>query len=193
MLFSPSSLFLPAFGAQDGVLPALRSSAWCLNRLQYLGAAVAKKKSGLALSALGWSLPIANSIFRGIFGHLGFQILGTLYMLRHMQMRFFKGLWLGKKLAVFSWELQKDNKDLAFQISNYCCEEQAQELLSKILVRHFFLFSFVSVFIPPNRGKICFPSILFPEVTKSSHLKHKKIIIISLRQSQSMGIFIANT
>lgn len=78
LLFSPSPLFLPAFGTQDGVLPALSSSAWCHSRLQHLGAAAGKKKSGLALSALDWALSIASSIFRGIFRHLDFQILGTL-------------------------------------------------------------------------------------------------------------------
>lgn len=43
LLFFPSPLFLPVFGAHDRVLPALSSCALCHTKLQHLGAAVAKK------------------------------------------------------------------------------------------------------------------------------------------------------
>lgn len=153
LFFSPSPLGLPAFGPQDRVLSALSSCAWCHIRVQHLGAAVAKKKSGLACRL--W----ANSIFRGIFGHLDLQILGTLCWAYANEV--LQRLVTRQKADCFFMGIAKGRQ--GSYLPNFkLWRMETEELLSKILGGPFFIFLFISFFIPPSRAKICFPSVLFP-------------------------------
>lgn len=159
LFFFPSPLVLPAFGSQDGVLPALSSCAWCHNCLQHLGAAAAEK-SGPAPSALGWSLPIANSIFRGVFGQFSCQIPGTLSWAYANET--FQRLVTRQKAGWFFMGTAKGQQGPYlpnFKLLLWRIE--TQELLSRILVRLSFLFFSEFFFLSPTGAKHVFPQSYF--------------------------------